>query len=172
MAYERRYPAFKGIEPLIANVLRILERDMPDELALIAAETSSSALPEPAELLIAPKANPGFPCITVQPDEDDVSEDENRVDLNEDYLLDITVMLQQGDDLEQLTLDIIRYKKAVRNVLLSAAETDMFQGLTKGYGWWEVRSGRYRPGTVNNIPVYAITGMKLHAFSGEDYGGE
>lgn len=164
MSYERKYN-FKGIEPLIENVIRIVRRDIEAELVEIARDTGETAPPKFEEYLRAEKTEPKFPLLLVQPDEDDISEIED-VDLNEEFILDITITDQPTEDLEKATKHIIRRKNAVRNILLAAEEEDIFKDMTHQTGWWEIRGGRFTWVMVNGVYVRAVRNMKLHSFYG------
>jgi len=158
MPYRRKYN-YKGIETLLDNVVRVIKENMEAELVEIANEYGSEILPNFEEVLIADKDNPDFPCIVVKPEEDDALKDNFR--LAEGNIFDITIVERQSDDLEQLTRDIMRRKKAVRNVLLNAEANDLLLGITHLPATWEVRGGRYTWVKVGNIFGRAVKGMKL-----------
>ena len=160
--YARKYN-YKGIETLQTNVLRILERDMPAELALIATETGSTQLATPAEYLKAHKPNPTLPVIVVEPDEEDNVESEDGSGINEQNILDITIVGEQSEDSAQLAVNIMRRKRAVTNILWSAKESDLLLGITHTPALWDIRGGRYAWGRANNIYEWSVRNLKLVA---------
>ncbi|MBV9210629.1 MAG: hypothetical protein JOZ52_08375, partial [Acidobacteria bacterium] len=140
MTYARRYE-YKGIERLRDNVLAILARDLNEpetgELALIRAETSEP-LADIAEFLGAQKPNVTTPCVVVEPDVDDDDEVGNGK-LDEGYILDITIVAAPDEDMERVTRAIMRYKRAVKNVLWSMPVADLLAGYNTKSARWEVR---------------------------------
>jgi hypothetical protein len=165
MPYRRKYD-YKGIEPLLDNALRILERDMPAELALIAEETGSEVLQPFAEYLRFHKDSPELPCIVVVPDVDDALEANgaNGLSIVEENTADITIVGRMSDDLDLLTTEIMRYKRAARNVLWSADENDLLLGINHfPAAGWDIRGGRYTQVLVQNQKLRAVVGMKLIA---------
>jgi hypothetical protein len=168
MTYVRRFN-YRGIEPLQANVLRILERDLPDELDLIAEEYDTDALPVFAEYLGSQKKEPLLPCIVVEPDEDDAVTDESGLLLGEENVLDITIVLAPTEELEQVTLNIMRYKRAVMNVLWSADQEDLLEGIDHTPATWDLRGGRYIWTQANNLYGRAVRNLKLVAKYEEVY---
>ncbi|PYS48277.1 MAG: hypothetical protein DMF68_13610 [Acidobacteria bacterium] len=175
MSYQRRLK-YQGIEPFWNNVLRILKRDIPQELALQSVDLatyyggnpSAYLLPDFEEYLQAEKPDPAFPLIIVQPDQDDSVETKDRSTLNEENRLDITICTPPNEDLAKITLDVIRYKRAVLNVLWSAARDDLFKDITnRSLAFVQLRQGRYVWFKENKMFGRAVKGLKVVANYGE-----
>jgi hypothetical protein len=174
MAYARKFN-YAGIEPLRDNVLAVLQANIPDELGLIAEETDSDPLPDFDEYLTAEKPDPQERVILIQPDEDDAVEMESGHGLEETNIFDISILIKSaespdGDTLAQLTTEIIRYKKAVRNVLWSANASELFEGIENTPAYWQVRGGRYTWVRMGNVYARAVRNMKLIFEYGEVHG--
>lgn len=162
MAYTRRY-AFKGIYPLWNNVLRILERDMVAEFALIATDTGIT-LPPIAEFLRAEKEDATFPCVVVQPDQEDTvqSDDEYKSsEVAEVNIVDISIVTEPLDDLSLLSTYVVLYKLAFRNILWAAKQDDLLLGISASGAKWEVLGGRYTWVKPSNFYSRAVKDMKL-----------
>lgn len=163
MPYERRY-SYRGIEPLWDSVVRILRRDLPEELALLAAEPGATALPA-LKVYEAASIDLERPFVVVEPDEDDALQDGGGASIAEANQFDILIAAEQRGTDEECVRDLVRYKRAVRNVLWSASNADMTAGITNTPPSWDVRGGRYRWAVwglgQDNVNGRVVENMKL-----------
>ncbi len=150
---------YQGIEPFWRNTTALLTAQLPAAVAAIAQEKGEPLIPIDS-VLAADTAGPPDRWIVVQPDEVDVAEINDGAGIFEECTLDITVALKATDDLEKLTADLMRYERAVRQIILSASEEDLLEGIASA-GWWELRGGRYRWGQVGQVKVRVLAGLKL-----------
>lgn len=159
MPYARKYN-YKGIEKLWDNLMTILARDIPSELALINTELGTS-ITDFVEYLKAEKIDPAATFLICQPEDTDTVEVDDRSSIDEEHVFDILFAKRAEDDLEALTREILRRDRAVRNVLWSMTKADLCSGITCTNPVWDVRGGRLRWATVGNVKLRVMAGIKL-----------
>lgn len=137
MPWAPKIPA-KGIEPIIDNIVTVIERDQAAALAW----RHGSALPAFAQISKARRADAKFPFCAVFARLSDLkqSEEERSIDQSHQIAIEVAVI---GSDPDALAVTLHEYTDAVHQVVITASNADMTDGLEAEDAIWDVTRKEY-----------------------------
>lgn len=138
MTWAAKIP-FAGVEPIIENLIAIVERDQTEALAWA---NGGSGLDDFEQISRARRADAKYPYLAIFASDTDLrqGDEERSLDQAHRIVMEIVVI---GSDPEALTGTLHKYTKAVHQMVISASVADITEDLEASDAIWDVTRKEY-----------------------------